>query len=447
MDLTTSKSKVKEFLALGYGPWFNMSVVILLSVLEFVYYVWISPDWIEFPDTDSYWFTWQTYLGQNDFEVRTPLYTVFIGPWMSAFGYKPGMIPVVCLQELLRIFSLFYVWRICRMSGLTDKWSFWLIVVWLLVPSVFHANYEAKVLTESLSVTLTIFYVYSLLRFINAPSRKLGVWIAVWTYLLVLLRPANLPFYLISMLFFAAMWKLFKVKFSTFSTALLLIIVFIGATIAHEMRGQARYEMGVYTLVSNCNNYYFVRDAGMIKPEYIEDPEIRRQYELYLQTGNIAERTKMEYMCALQIPSEIAFKRIARNAIKAEPEKILPGLCQRMVRVMKFPLIWSWDTEVHPTFNRFIPRFWIAFLAIGWLLLYSLRRYRHYGQKVEGLIGILLSVISIVVMLTTAVGAMYEWGRLCVGVLFINYIAFFSFIQWFYTRIKLIKRDAKQQIR
>lgn len=433
---STYTTQIKEFLGLGYGKWFNMTTVIVISIVWFIYYNLTTAALRVSPDTSDYYQTWLTYLGKDDHEGRTPVYPVFIGiiTWLTGDG--PNDIVILAFQKALRIVSMFYLWKICRFMGLRDRYIFWLITLWTLLPLKFGYDYDRMILPESFSISFTIFYVWSLCSFLRTPSPVNAAHIGVWNYILVLLRPSYLPFFIVSLAFFVVAKWIFRGKHGfgligkSSKVGIAATLIGVGLTIALQIITTHRHGNGVYTNISSYNNYFFVRDAGMLVRDCYDDSIARAEFIKYEETGDITHLEKSEWrIFVIDCPDYNIHREIVRRAVEAHPEKILPQLRHRFAIQLFSPMVWSYESKIHPITNLFIPPMWVAYLILGCYLLLSIAKWRK-GHMVRGFMGIVLSCIGLGVMLTSYLGAMADWGRLNISIIFIVFVALFQLLQW-----------------
>lgn len=439
MKSESLKSEIKTFLKLGYSPWFNMTTVIVLAIILFIWYNWISTEFFLSYDTEDYYFTWWTYFGKMDMEVRTPLYPVFIGPLSDIFGMKPGEVISLCLQKIIRIISLFYLWRSCRLTGLKDRLSFWLITIWVLIPYFLYCDYDSRILTESLNISLTIFYAWGALQFIASPAKRFGFWLSFWAFCMVLLRPANLIVIPVTFAYYAIVcWKL-KAARKVAKVGLISLVGFCALVLGYQQYTYHKHGAGVWTSISSYNNYFLLKEAGLVKPEYMSNPEMKANAEKYLQTGDVRYIREVERIGYADFPYFIAYRSMVKNAISNEPEKLLPALSKRFYLQLSSPMIWAGETINHPTILKLIPKLWMVYLVLIIYLWISVSRYRNNHNREDAFDGIFLSLFALLVVLVNCVGAMDQWGRLNINMLFIAYIAVAQILQSIATRWPVAK--------
>lgn len=430
------KSRIGEFLALGYGKWFNMLIVLIIGVGLFVYKSFYYPQDIYSYDTEDYYFTWWTYLGIMDMEVRTPLYPIFIGSLTSLFGMDRGELIAMWLQMAFRIISMYYLWRICKLTGLKNRYSFWLVAVWYLAPYLLFYNFEGFIITESLSMTMTIFYVWAMLTCLHHPSKWMGVWVSVWTFMLVLLRPANLTLFVATLLYFFTFYKMFKPRLRTLLPGVLLTLFFIGYIAAYQLYTEHLHGNGAYTNVSAYNNLYLLKEADLLKPEYIDHPEARRLCEEYQLTGDKQYLKEIDSIF-YDFPYFVHDKKVTAKAFRAEPLKLVPALKVRFTNQLRNPMVYGFETLNHPRATSLIPPIWFAYLLTMGYFILSAANWRK-GAKEYGYEGMLLCTILLMTMATSFVGAQAEWGRLNIHMMFIAFIAFCQLLQCGVSRVKTL---------
>lgn len=430
MKIKDFQEQIKEFFALGYMPYFNMAVVFAIAILGFIWYNWISPETCVRYDTWDYIQTWWSYFSDEYQESRTPLYPIFIGPFIDLFGLDAGTVVILSIQKLLRLISCFYLWKICKFAGLKDRYIFWLIALWLLLPYRCRYDFDSRIHTESLSMTLYIFMCWSAIQTVVSARRlKWVILCSFWGFLLVFLRPANLIVIpLLGMLYVGLhISKLYGNKLMLMG--LLTVLLIGGAAYGYQKYTDNKYGNGMFTNISSYNNYFMLLDAKILYPENFDDEEVRELCKIYKHTDTDSDRHKFHTTLFYRdYPVCIEMRNYVDRTVREHPDEVAMALVRRGPVCLNDPIVFSSELLLfHQRLYRYLPKVW---MGIAMLLIYlcaSIWGFKRSPQK--GAIGVWFSIIGLATYLTSYLGAMSDWGRLNIGVFFIVMLAGFLMLQ------------------
>lgn len=162
-------------------------IVVLVRVSFF-----INLGMAEWPDTGSY-------VDWSFANSRMPLYPAVIDvcQWILQEKFSKGIFVAQALTSLL---SAVYMYEAAFMiikryaSLVSGRWnviisrSFFLI--YALNPCIFV--WDTNILTESFSISASVFFVYYALKWLDEIDVKNGILTAVWSFIATMVRPANL---------------------------------------------------------------------------------------------------------------------------------------------------------------------------------------------------------------------------------------------------------------
>jgi len=127
--------------------------------------------------------------------LRTPLYPWFIKLVRFIFSSPSGYLPIVISQSIISLFAVFVLYKIIRKFTNNKKVLFWTTLAYGLQPTIFH--WDKVIITESLSLSFSVFFAYCLIDYLENPKTRKALWLAIFSFLLVMLRPSFLSVFVI----------------------------------------------------------------------------------------------------------------------------------------------------------------------------------------------------------------------------------------------------------
>lgn len=415
----------REFVSCGFR-YFNIGFFLILSLIIMVWQYAIMPDYAISWDCMDYTATWDSYVAGTFDGMRTPLYPLFIGPINALFGTVAGGWVAVTLQKLIHFVACFYVWRICKALNINAKLIAAVIFVWLVVPCFYLSDHDLGLMTDSLSVSMWTFALWSMVVYIVKPSVSSGLWMGIWGLLLTLDRPGNLVYYIAAATLVVAtllcrkhVWRPTLVSVAGLAGGLLVIGMYISFT--NRIMGQ-----GPYGWIPSFNNFYLLCDADADLPEYIDDPQFREKYEaIYIQSDSLGRECLGKYwfeageMFYNEDHNMTHCRDMVARAMKDDPALVWRAFKARTPRFMLwgiYRIAWS---EPFPQIRRWQPRMFMfvaAWLfASFWFAIKLIRcKRREKVWSVYDIEMLWMLIIAGGVMLTGWMGGMADYGRLTV---------------------------------
>lgn len=413
---------VRHFLDAGYNRWLSVRWVIILAYVELIVEYLITPDWLLSADIPSYFATLEGYLDGTWSGYRTPGYPLFLGlfHWIGNDAVEKFLI--ITVQKTVHIIACFYLFRLMTLLRFTGKTCFLVTVFLLLVPGVLMSDWDGYMLTESLTCSMFVFFVWTTVRFIFAPSVRPVMWSALWLLLLVFIRPANLYLFPMTALFYISFAVVNRKYRRSSLTGLAMVGVCMGITYGFVRYTDMQTGNGPFSYISTINNIWFIEEAGINDPKYIDDPERRGAYADFIK--DCPDANGWTHCTALKYkdPHLADTRKFVRKAIVSEPEKVLKYLGRRVKPFMTYYFVLAyWPSAIRPVLPYIIPRTWIGvaviFMIIPYGVLQILRGRKKGGyagrrEAREGIIYLWTGALSAGLYFVVFVGAMMDWGRL-----------------------------------
>ncbi len=239
VDIWLGERKNKIFLKMD-SFWLVVSCIITR-----LYYWRYFPDWFVIsPDTDSY----VRYLTTD---IRTPLYPAVIN-FVQLFTDDVNLVykGVVLIQSILGIISVLLFYRI--ISGLTTKRKVRLVLTFAFANLPMFIFYEHYIMTESISLFLTLCIIRTVQIYILKPSKIYGFIVAILCTLLFLQRPAALYVIPLLIVFYLLHYFIERKKQDVIALAFLCIpiVVYMGYCMIN-FSNSGRFEISYVPTVYN----------------------------------------------------------------------------------------------------------------------------------------------------------------------------------------------------
>ena len=271
----------------NYLPFFWLLLILLfIGIFRLLYYNAFE-SFTLFPDSETYLFySGDLFHGVID-DGRTPVYPYFIR-FLQYFSPNSKTI-IVNFQIFISLFSVFIFYKILNLL-FSNKYFICVATTFygIFLPIVF---YDKIILTESLSISFVVLFIYIILLFIKYSSYLLSLLISFGVLFLIMLRPSFLYMVPIFILFWLARLILIKHdKKKSFigliCTCSIIIILFFYS----KMNEEQNNFFGI-TSISNVNLFY-----NLLKNKLYEkgnDSEITNKIVSFYKTNNMKDSLKI----------------------------------------------------------------------------------------------------------------------------------------------------------
>jgi hypothetical protein len=135
---------------------------------------------------------------------------------MAAFFSRNSsyLFNVVIFQSVISFISIFYFYKLCKSIYKNRKIAVISSIIYGISPSLI--NWDCSIMTESLSISFTVIFLYFLLKYYKNPSKLLSALLTFICFMMVMLRPSFLILFILLNLIWGFMffnnlklWKLF----------------------------------------------------------------------------------------------------------------------------------------------------------------------------------------------------------------------------------------------
>lgn len=245
----------------------------IIYVVAFVEASWsfiVPAGVLEQNDTHSFLIALGNYSFNDFYSLfdfsRPPIYPLFLGLCrVLTFGWNM-LLTVALMQWLVFIISIHYFKLLLRhVIGHRPRLIWWATLFYVVFPGSYECNYVS--LTESLSMTCLIFFIYTILRSFNSQRYHSLWWSALWLTVLLLIKPAFI--YLIPLMFVG--WCIvFLCKKSLAIHGLISLLPPLLLFIGYCSGFQHKFGFFAPSIISTYNSDINVR-TSMVSQEQIEE--------------------------------------------------------------------------------------------------------------------------------------------------------------------------------
>lgn len=258
----------------------DLQIIYFFSVLVAIYSISnYSP--ILHGDSPSYLDAWYNFKNGHIDKLRTPLYPLYLGVIKMIIGTKYFILMSIVGQTMLFLFSIYVFYKLAiRIVGHQNV-AFWIT---LFYGTSLHINqWNGMIMTESLSISGSIFMLYSILRLYDCYSLKWGMISAAIIMLLLLQRPSFI--YILPILFLG--WLMcFRKKKKQAITGVLGVFISSAILFLYMYSFKQSYGIWASSSVSTVNNYHIARQYNLLNADVIKDVCLQTDIDSILVNGH-----------------------------------------------------------------------------------------------------------------------------------------------------------------
>lgn len=393
--------------------WLNWPTMFAVAVIYWLMVMLTEHGAAVTPDSAGYVRSWEVYAGGTLDLVRTPGYPLLIGLFKMVFGYAWEYV-LVLFQEVLFLWSVVLFRDMCRLLVPSRKLGIILTLTYLLTPVCLLYHYANYLNNDSIAYSLIVVLLHSAVS--GIVNRRLTIRSSLFMMSVVAICIAVRPIYIYLLPCMGVFWlwnfadRRLSAKASCAGLCL-TIFVTVGVLFYQKQIEQIYGYKGI-TSVSYCNNYFFVREYGLLNPEFAPTAELRykldsiaaepfdKYWRIWKEISTLKEND----------PHFVEMNEVVTRSIVSRPDKTASALLNRAVKAASFPFVECGMGRIsQKVLKIFVPRLslFYLFLAIDFGVLIWLWRKRGFDGALW-----FLWMFAVVTHLTAVMGAQYEWGRL-----------------------------------
>lgn len=364
----------------------------------------------ESPDSVTYVSAWDSLVnGQIDI-FRTPTYPIFLGICKFIFGVGVFKFIAIIFQHLFFLVSIYYYQQIVKSFIRSNKVCFWLTLIYAILPCIIDWN--NYILTESFAIVGMVFLAYNTIKVYKQVSVISSLGFLFWLLFLIFLRPSFLYLLPVMFLFWFVLLFLGKKKGSCVGIICTCIIFLCQLAYVYQME----QVYGVFTpsSVSVINQYYMIRQNGLVYVEGIENETLRNEIKngieeegiatdnyqfLWGETNRLIEKYPLEDV-----------QQIISVSFKANPVGVIKKAGGRAYKAASFPLCITLLPGFSTLFDmigvsiNFLYLFFIiyAIIIVCWVV----------KKRQIPVLSCLFFLLGLSNLITVIIGAQSEWSRL-----------------------------------
>lgn len=208
------------------------------------------------------------------FSGRTPIYSMIISFCTFLFG-KERILFICLLQYAIWYISIIYLYKTLQLLLKNNKIITIIVILYALCPAVITWN--NLILTESLALSGTIFFIYNIIKYIKSNNTKNGILAIIISLILTFHRPTSIIYMVFLLIFWITRFifdrKNIKKDIKCFFISIVsLVVVVIYAIIFHKT-------FGIYSISDAVvrQDLFVIMNEGFYKT--YEDPQFKQYVE------------------------------------------------------------------------------------------------------------------------------------------------------------------------
>lgn len=260
-------------------PRWLIVVLIVFAVLMLTWQAVVCDGMGRIGDTCTYVSAWNVVKTFHPDIVRPPVYPLILGLCLELFGNWWGMVAVCILQWGCWIWGCVLTWEILVYFRVSRGIRLGVIFALMIFSGGWVFNNVAQ--TEGFATALMPLLAWEAIRYLQS-RKSLYIWLANLTLLFfIFLKPQF--FSLIPVV--AVVW-IFVTRRNRrhLLLGILIPVTALGMIWGYMWTLKRCYCLqNTFSIVTHWNGYNSMRMAGLIKPDEIEDPEVREKLRPYLE--------------------------------------------------------------------------------------------------------------------------------------------------------------------
>lgn len=235
-------------------------IMIVIALCRILFYASLEPYKLFGDSWDYMGFSFKNMVSLKFTSGRTPVYPLILRVCLLLAGEHHFLNLVVFLQAAVSLISVFYFYKACCIVLENPEVACLVTFFYGMTPAI--AGWDKVILTESFALSGTVFFLYFMLKFIDAPTFKCGFTVILLVFVLTFLRPTFLVFEVLVLCFWAA-----RLFFEKHERKLLLKLMLCS--------------VGVFVFIT-CYSYIFQQSHGIFS---IADPLPRQKLLVCIERG------------------------------------------------------------------------------------------------------------------------------------------------------------------
>jgi hypothetical protein len=384
---------------------------------------------ISFSDTGSYYYAKNLLLYEGKLDhIRTPLYPLFLG-----LTNTPTI--TILFQYLIFIFSIAFFYAILNILNINKRLIFVFMLVYIMHPVIIFQH--SQLLTESLSLSLSVFFVYFLVKYIVEGRYKFCWALHILLLILIFLKPAYLFLFAISFGILLYIMVFNKKNFHLWKVHLLALVLSITFIVGYQSMIKKDYGVFGITAVSDVNLYWMLRKVNLIDTTSIQANKLKEDIIAHTEDANCGA------MYVLETYGWPELHRIVNLSLKKNIKSFLFGRDISRIRAENFANIVGGVSIGGNLWNILFLSSGITFYQLSVLLLLYFCLLLHFflKTKIIPIISFAFFIYTFVNLLTILFLTPNDYGRIIIPSLIVILLIIMQMVSWLLHKIRY--RDTK----
>ena len=326
-------------------------------------------------DSESYFKAWDNLCAGKLDLLRTPVYPIFVGVIRALVGAKFASAAIVIIQYLIMVLAACCFYKIALYLCRSTRIAYAVAIVFIL--SQWFIGYSQYMLTESLSVSGSIFLIYSVCKIYYENSRWHVLGFLWWTLFLIFIRPSFVYILPVFLVFWLLLSFTSRIKWKMAIGCLAAILISSASLLLYMYKFQQTYGVFSISIVSTFNQYVLAREGGYLDEKqttnaelsnYVRDRKVESQpqkaqmlQDMYNPDNHtsalhtINDLYVTEFWAAVELYGYPAVKELVSNSMATNHRTVLMGMFKRL-------FFWA-----NQPFNQILPS--LQFRLIGFIVL------------------------------------------------------------------------------
>lgn len=393
------------------------TLIFIGCIAEIVLYFILGVNQHKYYDSPSYFEAFGTLItGKFDF-FRTPIYPLFLGICKYLVGLEGCEILVPFIQWSVFMLSVMFFGKICdRLLYKNTSTPFYITAIYAWYPTINSLN--NAILTESFGLSLTVFFIYAVVRTYDTHNIRYVIISAVLALIAIFLRPIFvyfIPFLVLYYIALAFMSNFRKVAIAGFVSVATVAMCVMGYMLVIKNT----YGLFSISCVTTYNNFFVVSDTGLMPGDDFKNEEFIKDYNRLLArdsiAGNNAQIAEVLFSKELYLIDKYGIDELARfenSVIRNHP---IPCLKKSLAHFYKASYYIVGITPFIPILEFFwaiTPKIFSVYILCAIFMIILIRQFVKTGRLPFHYT--ILWIFCIATIVTAILGAQDEWGRLII---------------------------------
>jgi 4-amino-4-deoxy-L-arabinose transferase-like glycosyltransferase len=343
-------------------------------------------------DGESYYLAWECIKQGYPDPVRTPIYSIFVGLINDIVGKGYSLIIIPIIHWTLYLGTLQLMWRINCWLKISKGFNICAILSMLLIPGFWVLNHFT--MAECMSICEIILLIWLSGRYILTNKQIYLISAGLLLPILFMTKPMFVMLIPVMFVFWGIVcWKKRRhLAISAGCSALSLLVLLVYILAFNHL-----YHIPSLTSASTWNEYIMLRSNGLITPQDIDDPELRKEFQPYYDDAPCGNKSFNPYWHDVYGMGGATLYKLNQIAREKHPSEVRRMLAHQFVLAQPYSHFLSifndfgYDATTIPRYAHWNGMTWNQHNGY----IYPLHKYLWYPLWAGELVLLLFAIISI----------------------------------------------------